>query len=546
MLENPIYKAIVIICLYISTLFVMTTNQIFGPTISDNFLLSVLPTLALIYIFSSENKTDGGKKQAQHPPVTKNLRHKKPTPDIIPLGKVGQEYVGFRLDAPGNHNVIAQGSSGVGKGAGFIFPILLNNKSDVILERGNQQEKVHFLILDPKGEFAEGTRVPGDGSIVINPADRQSFGFDPLYGLTRSSMEQEIKIRMELIANSIVAEGKPDEIWWKTGRHMTTAMLIYFFKYPRLDEFGNIPTKVTVPQLLKMSIARDVKETVKEIYANSPEDSMMHSLVADYVGLADQTLTSVSFNVGAAIKNFLGDRDICYSLSDNPRKINPTDLRKRSVYVVIPLDKLATYAAYWTMISDITMNWIMGLPEKSLEPDRPYFGLLFDELSAVFSGTHSKPSMLIQTLRLVRSRGGVVICASQTLAGIEDVMQSHLLDDFVANFEYKVVLDAQDKKGAEFFSKKVRTFSKRKVSYSGSSTKRRKSVSWQDGKIYDESDLATLGGTDELLLISSKCIDDKGKENPGFATLKKVFYFKDPYYKKLYDIVKEKQREGMQ
>ena len=511
-----------------------------------NITLSILPTLVMAYYyFSSHSVSDGGKRKAQHPPMSETLKFD--TPNGYPLGRYGKKYVCMQYDAPGNHNILINGSSGTGKSSTAIIPAILDSKREFLIGNDirNEKEKCHFLILDVKGEIASYTRCPNDGSILFDPQNRNvGWGFDPLWGLDKNSSEQTIKERMETIAISIVPVAKGDNaIWGSAARNLLTGLMIHFFKYPRADEYGNIPSKVTFPALMRMISLKPIKDTIKEVVSDCDPNSAVHMYISSYDGMADETLSSVEFNMRNVLSHLGTDKDLIYAMDGNPRKFNPTDLLSHSIYVIIPMDKMETYGVMWNILSNLCLKYIMGLSERAEEPDRPYFGFIFDEAGAIYSQTKCSPDILISALKLIRSKGGVIICANQDVPSYGSVMDDKQLHAFLANFQYMVVLDAVDTFSQKEFADLIPKFQKRKISYSGSGKNRRTSKSWQDAPIYEKADLASLGRQDEFVLISAACISDNPKEpNPGFATIKKCPYYKDSYYKKLYDKVKEKQK----
>ena len=418
----------------------------------------------------------------------------------------------------------------------------MDSKREFLLGKDpkNEKEKCRFLILDVKGEMAAFTRCAGDGSLLFDPENRNkngAVGFDPLWGLDYNSSEQEVKERMETIAVSIVPVAKGDNaIWGDAARNLLTGLLTHFFLNPRVDSDGRIPKKVTFPLLMRMVAEKPIKETTDEVIKECNPSSAVHFYLSNYPQMADETISSVEFNCRNVLSHLGTDKDLIYAMEDNPNKFSPPDMLHHSIYVIIPMDRMESYGIMWNILSNLCLKYIMGLPERAEEPDRPYFGFLFDEAGAIYSQTRCSPDIMISALRLIRSKGGVLVVANQDIPSYGAVMDDKQLHAFLANFQFKLILDATDTFSQKELADMIPKFQKKEISYSGTGSKRKTSTRWADTPTYEKSDFASLGQSKELIIISSACKSDNPKiPNPGFATIRKCPYYRDPYYKKLYD-----------
>ncbi len=507
--------------------------------------VSFIPFILAMSEYTSQYRGDGGKKKAQHPPVTKSLKFKQPVG--YPLGKIANDYICFEYDCPSNHNLLITGSSGTGKSSTCIINAILDSKRDFLMGRDpdNKLEKCKYLIADLKGELYKITRCPGDGSLLFDPQHRNkdgAVGFDPLWDLDYCSSEQDVKERMETIAISIIPALKGDNaIWGSSARDLLTGLLTYFFLNPRADSEGRLPKKVSFPLLIRMITEKDIRETVDEVVKNCDLSSTVHTLLSNYPDMALETLTSVNFNMRSVLSKLGTDKDLIYAMEGNPNKFSPPDMLHHSIYVVIPMDRIESYGLMWNILSNLCLKYVMGLPERSEEPDRPYFGFIFDEAGAIYSQTRCSPEILLSALKLIRSKGGVLVVANQNIPSYGAVMDDKQLHDFLSDFQFMLVLDAIDTFSQKEISDLIQKFQKKEISYSGVGAKRKTTTRWTDTPIYEKSDLAALGRSNEMILISSACISDDNAPNPGFATIQKSPYFKDPYFKKLYHAVKKRQ-----
>ena len=477
------------------------------------------------------------KLAAMHPPVNPKLLCRDKDASGLCIGRYHGRQVCRTLEDQGSTLIV--GGSGTGKSSCLIVPQLLLQKKNLLTER-SEPPQIHYLVCDPKGELTALTRCPGDDTWVFSPKDRaEAVGFDPLYGITDDSSDQELQERMRVIAISMIPDGKAEQIWSKAAKNMLTGLLMYFYRYPRNKE------SKTLPNLLLMITEKSITDTVQEVMEQCEPDSVIHTLLADYHGMGADTLTSVDFNLKDSLKNFATDTDIVYALSGNLRKFQPADLLAHNVMICIPLDKLEQYGSLFFIITNLCLSWALGLPEHLQEPERPYVGFILDELVALLDGTNSKPTILLQALRVIRSKGAMIVCAIQSISGLECVMSKAEVGDFISNFMYRVILDCSDN-SQRMICDWAGSFRYRKTSWSGTGSKRKSSTSWEKDKILDENSLVTLGKSDELLLFSAMCTAaGKGEKDPGFATLKKTPYYKDRYYKHLFQKVKElRQKSG--
>lgn len=172
--------------------------------------------------------TNTGINKAKRPPVAESLMFEKPRGFCF--GTFKGKYCCRTPEMQGG--IMVCGGAGSGKTTTAILPFVINNK-----------ETMHSLVVDIKHEITDMTVVkdklnPGYGddgkTVIFDPLDRYSFGYDPFYALNSDSTDGEIYECMQLIAISLVPpQGGDKSFWSDTARSMFISCLIYFYKYKK-------------------------------------------------------------------------------------------------------------------------------------------------------------------------------------------------------------------------------------------------------------------------------------------------------------------------
>ncbi|MDO4939987.1 MAG: hypothetical protein Q4E54_08540 [Lachnospiraceae bacterium] len=132
-------------------------------------------------------------RAAAYPAVPKELLYDKPTGII--LGKDKGKYVCNDLTAGGSHNTFIIGETGCGKSVLAISTLLSNLKSKTFT----------VFALDIKGELHEkGSKTDDTKSVIIDPSNKLSYGYDPFYMLRESFTEQELIDASNNISYSLI------------------------------------------------------------------------------------------------------------------------------------------------------------------------------------------------------------------------------------------------------------------------------------------------------------------------------------------------------
>lgn len=467
------------------------------------------------------NEEDDGHEAARWPKPPADMLYKKPIGFCF--GKYEKQYVCKRVDEPGS--ILVQGSSGSGKSASLIQGFLLNPEN---------KKNCRSLVLDLKHELADKCVAPEEvysprnlegTCILLDPLDRRNgYGFDPFFLLTEDSTPSEIHDTCQVIAQSIVPSNKGDnKIWSDSARQYITGALSYFYTEERLR---------TLPDIIARIKQENIKAVVNKILSTAAPGSGAYTDIINFQDMADETITSVDLEASTRLVAFATSQDIAWCLGANPRKCSPKDLLEKDIYLCIPEDRLVEWGQLVFLVFNLTLKWMMGLPEKSMDPDRPYLTMILDETVALLAGLEAKMPLLSQCLRIgARSKGCTMLVCVQSITGLYSVMGKDETDDMISNLTYKYILDSTESRASKEIIGWCGKYNRRKVGRTGNGTKRSDNYSYTEEDIVNEKDLLTLPQMGDVILISSKT---------GYLRLKKTFVFKDKFFKKLLDNVAEK------
>ena len=400
--------------------------------------------------------------------------------------------------------------------------------------------RAHNFIVDIKGELRDLTMVPGDNSIVINPTDSKAWGIDPFYKIKQTDSESEIYKVMSTVAISLIPpyEGS-NSFFSDQAREMLKGCFTYYFKYKQgCDTF----TKV-----LRETLSRPIGETVAEILQVATKGGPAFVSVVDFAEIsqstdgekpryeATETVTNIYMNFKAKCAMLLADEDIANCLDRKDKAFTPEMLLERDVYFCIPKDKVGQYSQLCYMTLNQIFMWILSLEESSkvrmMGRERLPIGIVFDEVVAVMSSAGGKLSVLIDVLRLARSVGCMVVLCVQSTSGLRCVYKDDEVDDILSNCAFRVYLDATTTSTQKQISESAGTYKERKGTYSVTDGRQSNSLTFEDRPIVEQSDLITLGGSDEAIMISTRT---------GYCRMKKVPYYKEPFYRRIFDFIQNK------
>ena len=252
-------------------------------------------------------------------------------PQGIILGKADSKYLSILPGiTPGATHTLVLGTSGSGKTSSVLLSTLLaqhNNK------------EITFLAVDVKGELLEKGFSMEDKVAVFNPRRRDLYGFDFLYDLTPKSTESEVIEALRRVIYSLIPlKHTGEEFWPIAARTVLLGLFLYAWEYQQC---------YTIPQLVDFALSKNLNTLISDIMAEAEDNSVVTRLLSPYGGdcVAEETLGSISSNIGNALQLFSSDSNLRYLTREAPKKITPELLEKGiSIDLLIEDRDLETYA----------------------------------------------------------------------------------------------------------------------------------------------------------------------------------------------------------
>ncbi|MBQ8116671.1 MAG: type IV secretory system conjugative DNA transfer family protein [Lachnospiraceae bacterium] len=477
-------------------------------------------------------KTSSPKYQNEHYDGRSAAMRPNPPPDMLYKQPVGfcfgtfkGQYVCKRVDEPGS--ILVCGGSGTGKSASIIQSFLLNPEN---------KKNCNTLTLDLKHELADfcvaqdevySTKNQAGTTILLDPLDRQNgYGYDPFFQLSEKSTDTEVHEVMEVVASSLIPVPKGDNaIWGQQAQQFLRGAMTFFYQQGHK----------TLPDIIRAIKAAPIQDITEQILSSAVPGSTAYIDIIGFSGMPEETIMSVSMNLTNAVTRFITSPDLEWCLGTNPRKCNPADMLERSIYLCLPEHMLTEWSPLVFLVFNQFLSWMMGLPEHASDPERKRFALILDETVALLKGVGAPMPLLSQCLRIgARGKGCTMLICAQSLAGLDDIMGHDEVKDMVSNMSYKYILDSSDTGTSDEIIKWGGKFLRRKVSTSGAGMEQKSTVSYEQEDIITHSDLMTLPKSGDIILITNRA---------GYLRLKKCFVFKDPYFKRLLEQVKQSKQK---
>ncbi len=434
------------------------------------------------------------KRLAQQKAVRRELRSKKP--EGVLFGKQGTDYIRKPIESDGH--VLVLGGSGSGKTSGSIIPTLLANPGTVA------------FALDIKGELSyKATKRTNPKVLVVNPSDRRSAGYDPLYMLTPESNEMQIYQTMRLIAESLISlpADLKDPFWKTSARNLMTGLLIHYYKDGTRNFIG----------LVDQILSKPVKDSVKEVMETADSASTERKLVVQFDGLAEETLGGIVTEMNNHLALFANDRDVRYALRDSPMKATPKMLNEGySIYIAIREHQLSSYYDFLQLVLNETFFELEQRPENA----SPVL-FIIDELPRILSA--GRIERLLDGAKTLRSRKVTLYLVIQSIEALTSAYSESQALDLISNCPYILVLDAASTKTQKMVVEWAGKYTSRKRSWSHAASKTSISTSFEEKDLINVGDIMKLKAQKQAMLI-----------NPyGFYMIDKNPYFQDPVLSKL-------------
>ena len=333
------------------------------------------------------------KLKAQNKPIPSRYLSKQP--DGLTIGRRGFKYVRIPFEKSPEHQLI-YGSPG-SKKSNIIKNALIHNF---------QREKAFSggIIIDVKPELSRYTVYEGRKDIrVLNPSvkDKKRYGFDVYYGLNENSTDDDLVTRFSMVSRTIIENpGGDNSFFYQSAQNILTAFLVYGFR--RGLSFGE-----SIRQVLDAS----TEDLIAEILADEDMDNhpKIKRLIREYDGKDSDAFQDVTMTLRQELAIFDLDTVQYFFSSNNPRLTSPVDIVKgKFLFVAIPDHLLTTYRAIFRLICEMSINYLMSVPEWTMKGKKPCW-FLIDECGSI-----GKIPSLIDALARGRSKGILLTMIAQS------------------------------------------------------------------------------------------------------------------------------------
>lgn len=435
-------------------------------------------------------------------------------PQGIILGRVDSKYLSILPGiTPGATHTLVLGTSGSGKTSSVLLSTLL--------ARHINKEKYAFLLVDVKGELLQKGFSPDDKVAVFNPRRRDLCGFDFLYDVNEKSTEAEVIEALRRVIYSLIPlKYTGEEFWPVAARTVLLGLFLFAWEYQQC---------YTIPQLVDFALSKNLNTLISDVIAEAEENSVVTRLLSSYGGdcVAEETLGSISSNIGNALQLFSSDSNLRYLTREAPKKITPELLEQGiSIDLLIEDRDLETYAPILSLAVATCITYLSSpVREKVVTQDPQHSQVVFilDELGRI-PEVQGLPSIL----QIGRSRGCTVLGCLQSWSAAEEHYGEKVAADMLTNFSYRVFLQAQpESKDVEMAVKAFGKFTEKKKSIN---TGKNKNYSYQfeEKDILQASDLLTLPDKNRIVVLSPF----------GAYMLTRCQYFKDTKLRKIADHIR--------
>lgn len=495
----------IFICTHLISLLIWTKNSVAKMNGKTDFPLLPIQTVNdPEYQFSY-------KTQALNKKPSSELLQK--IPQGIVFGKSANKYVCINPGEKGASHTLVLGPSGSGKTSSVLGDSILASSI-------NKSSEITWIVVDVKGELEE-KFFPTDTKLaVFNPRDRNRQGFDCLYDINDESGEYEVLTTLRRVIYSLIptTNQKSGETFWTDGpRSILQGTWLYGWQ--------NLGLR-TLPDLVDFTLSKNLKTLINEILADTDNYSNVSKLLTPFGGedAADETLSSLSMNIGNALYLLATDETLRYLMRECPDKITPEILEQGvSVDIQIKDEFLQDYSKILSLIIGTFCTAMTRRPEGSKQ-----ICMVLDELGRI--AHEGQIEGLQSVLQIGRSRGVSVICCLQSWSAMESIYPEGACKDMLNNFPYRLILQAQpdSKDVTEMAIKAFGKYTEKKRSYTNSKQKSY-TYSFEEKDVIQERDLLILPEQNKVVLLSPY----------GAYRLQKLQYYKDSILGKKAKEIKE-------
>ncbi len=372
--------------------------------------------------------------------------------------------------------------------------------------------------MDVKPELSRKSVYEGRSDVrVLNPSLMNSYGFDVFYSLTEKSSDDELKMRMSIIANSLIVNpGGDNSFFYNSAQTILTAFLMYGFRKEK-----------NFCEIIEYIMDASVEDLIEEILQDDGmvEHPKIKRLIQGYSGKDSDAFQDVVMTLQQDLSIF--DVDSVKNFFDQSRlKIaSPDDLvQGKSLFLAIPDYLLDQYRPIFRLIISLCLKYLTSIPEEEKTWERPIW-FLIDEAGSI----GPLPGLISEGLPRARSRGVQISLVVQSYFQLVDTYGASGAKAILDSCKNKIVLSCSNTETAKMMSDWTGTYLETKVSvqkrnsWDGNSN----SISKDYRPVMDVSDINRLEADNKILVFAKE----------GFFLAQKSPFFKIKDFKEKSDVI---------
>ncbi len=367
-------------------------------------------------------------KNATNPiPPNKYLRIK---PEGMTVGLCSKNRKYICIDDRQDLMCLVTGGTGSGKSSSILIPMLITNSKSA--------NGTPAFVVDIKQELYDVVGSKQNNVKVLNIENKSSYGFNPYWNITKANY----KLCIPILVNILIPDAKgKEEFWNQSAKNLLNGLLIGLYEkgygfIESIDIILSKPTKKLVEELI------DENEGLK-VYLGKIES------------LNSDTLTSIEATLSCRILIFSTDENVRNCLSKPKLQcINPIDLVNGiSLYIQIPEYQLESLKYFIQMLIGNFIKTFESLPLTNV----PRATMFLDELFRL-----GYLESLMNATATLRGRGLRIVAVTQSFSQLQQVYGEHASASMADNFNYKILLSANNPSTQEFYSKLIGHYKKQK------------------------------------------------------------------------------------
>jgi type IV secretory pathway TraG/TraD family ATPase VirD4 len=340
---------------------------------------------------------------------------------------------------PGHHVLIAA-QTGAGKSTRVIIPTLLRYIENCV-------------VIDPKGELAAVSARARATTLnqrihIINPWGElagtfQKLGFPPATYNPLDILDPtdpNVVANAQSLARAICPLDKAgtDNFWNKNAASILTAVFLWLADAP-----GETKTLGRTHEIVT-STKPELQKYLAQMAASEAFDGAIRANSAPFVGMANETFTSIMANV-SQFTNWLSDPQIKKATATSSFTMQDFMSHPKlcsTIYLVIPTDQMDTQATWLRlMITAITNGY--RHPKQKVHPCM----FLIDEFPAL-----GRVEIMPSSIAIMRGMGVTFTLVVQGLSDLKSVYGNDA-DRILNNCAYKWFCNVDDLESAQYLSK---------------------------------------------------------------------------------------------